>query len=152
MMMNLGGLRGLCCMLLLICFALPLVGYGMPDLSGLVERRPAEEAGERLFEKFGSFPWRGGDPWQSESGLKGTRGGAAGVPAPSPVSQQAVFRLVGTLEADKLMLCDSCNLNLTCNKTLDLDAPPGLYSVYAVTNGSKYMGLFVELKQEGLVL
>lgn len=149
--MNLGGLRGLCCMLLLICLALPLAGCSMPDFSGLVERRPAEEAAERLFEKFGSFSWRGGDPWQPESGLKGTLAGAAGEPAPSSVSQQAVFRLVGIMEADKLMLCDSCNLNLTCNKTLDLGAPPGLYSVYSVTNGSKYMGLFVELKEEGLV-
>jgi hypothetical protein len=125
---------------------------------GQVELRPAENAAQELFNKFGNHPWVGGDPWTSQKSMalpqlqmnriqKETS-------SPTPLSSgvkaawNLSYYLIGVLDTKQLVLSDSCIINKTCDLNSTLPAPGGIYNVYMVMNDSKYAGLWIELEQE----
>jgi hypothetical protein len=133
---------------ILLCVDLGMSGVG--DLLGDVEKRPGEKGAEALFQKFGSNPWRAGEPWSSEQ-IASPQTGAA-LPAPTDSGLCAyckdgnlTFRFVGSISASEIAIVDSCVLNATCNQTQPIYAPGAKYNVYAVFRGERYLGLWSEI-------
>lgn len=125
---------------------------------GQVELRPAEKTAEDLFGKFGNHPWVGGDPWIAQKNMvlpqlqtkkvqKDTSGPAT-LASAAKASSNLSYYLIGILNTKQLVLSDICISNQSCELNSSLPAPGGTYNVYMVMNGSRYVGLWVELVQE----
>jgi hypothetical protein len=122
---------------------------------GAVEKRPGEAGAEALFNKFGSNPWRGGDPWAQSTaahaqGFVMTFGPGPGF-STSPGGPAEVGKKValGTIQAKTLAFCD-CN-NTTCSRISPFMAQGGTFRLWAVGNNTTFLGFWVELIPDGNV-
>jgi len=106
---------------------------------GQVELRPAEKTAEDLFNKFGNHPWVGGDPWTFQKDMFASA---------AKKSSNLSYHLIGILNTTQLLLSDICISNQSCELYSSLLAPGGIYHVFAIMNGSRYAGRWVELEME----
>ncbi|HOT06910.1 MAG: hypothetical protein A4E45_00100 [Methanosaeta sp. PtaB.Bin039] len=113
------------------------------ELDSAVEKKPGEAGAEAVFNKFGSNPWQGGDPWARIAP------GSMASAGPLIPPQDRKYLPAGILNiVEALTLIDHAVCNQTgdiCNAS-SMTFPAGSYRVYRVENqAGAYQGLWIEL-------
>ncbi|HNX40277.1 MAG TPA: hypothetical protein PKK11_06800 [Methanothrix sp.] len=120
---------------------LPFIGTAFAqvpaNLSDQVEKRPAEQAMENLYNKGMGTAWSGGEPFPGGSAVSG--------PAARTVSPRPDYRIIGFINVSSGLIIAG-----DAGSSLLFTPGPGGYPVYAYFENGRMTGVYVDFNSTRL--